>query len=324
MRLTAFLLTALLASYLPAQERPIRTTVPLVVLPASVTDRHGRFIDGLNGSEFLLLDNGEPRQVRVDAVDSGLAPIALVTAIQTSDISLSALEKIRKIGAMIPEAVVGANGEAAILTFDDHVKVVQQFTTDADAISNVFRDLKPADNRGGRMIDAVEEALKLLANRPGARRANILIIGESRDRGSEEKLSDLLAEIQRTGVTVYSLTYSAYLTPFTTKAGDYTPPDGGGLLTAITETSRLAKRNTAEALTNVTGGRQLKFETKSKLENDLIRLGSEIHCRYFISFTPDLTQTPNFHHLEVRIKDRPDAVIRTRPGYWAGLGGTEK
>ncbi|HEY3937074.1 MAG TPA: VWA domain-containing protein [Bryobacteraceae bacterium] len=225
---------------------------------------------------------------------------------------------------MIPEAVVGANGEAAIVTFDDHVNVVQEFTTDADAISNIFRQLKPADNRGGRMIDAVEEALKLLANRPGPRRANILIIGESRDRGSEEKLSDLLAEIQRTGVTLYSLTYSAYLTPFTTKAGDYTPPDGGGLLTAITETSRLAKRNTAEALTNITGGRQLKFETKSKLENDLMRLGNEIHSRYFISFTPDLTQTPNFHHLEVRIKDRRDAVIRTQPGYWAGLGGAGK
>jgi hypothetical protein len=96
------------------------------------------------------------------------------------------------------------------------------------------------------------------------------------------------------------------------------------LLTAITETSRLAKQNTVEALTKVTGGRQFKFETKSKLENDLIRLGSEIHSRYFISFTPDLAQASSFHHLEVRIKDRPDAIIRTRPGYWTGLDGFSK
>lgn len=84
-----------------------------------------------------MLDDGRPRPVRVDTVDSGLAPLALVTLIQTTDISLSALAKIRKIGAMIPEAVVGANGEAAVITFDDRVRLVQDFTTDPDAISKL-------------------------------------------------------------------------------------------------------------------------------------------------------------------------------------------
>jgi hypothetical protein len=122
-------------------------------------------------------------------------------------------------------------------------------------------------------------------------------------------------KIQRTGVTIYSLTYSAYLTPFTTRASEYSPPSGS----IFTELTRLPKKNTVEALTTATGGRQMKFETKSKLENDLIRLGTEIHSRYLVSFTPDPAQTPSFHHLEVRIKDRPDAVVRARPGYWAGL-----
>ena len=301
------------------QEATIRTTVPLVVLPTSVTDRHGRFINGLNASDFVLLEDGKPRQIRVDVMESGLAPVALVTAIQTSDISLSALGKIRKVGVMIPEAVVGANGEAAVVTFDDRVRVMQDFTTDSDAISKAFRALKPADNSGGRMIDAIAQSLKMLATRPGPRRANILIIGESRDRGSEGKLDDLVAAIQRTGVTVYCLTYSAYLTPFTTKAAEYTPTGGGGLLRAITETARLAKQNTVETLVDATGGRRLRFETKSKLENDLIRLGTEIHSRYSISFTPDLAQAPTFHHLEVRVKGHEDAVVRTRPGYWTGL-----
>ncbi|MGI9074849.1 MAG: VWA domain-containing protein [Bryobacteraceae bacterium] len=209
---------ALLTLYLRGQQPPtIRTTVPLVTVPVSVADRHGGFIYNLDSSDFLLLDDGKARPVRVDMVDYGLAPIALVTLVQTSDISLSALAKIRKVGAMIPEAVVGANGEAAVVTFDDHIKVIQDFTSDADAISKAFRDLKPADNMGGRMIDAVDEALNLLRNRSGSRRANILIIGESRDRGSEEKLTDLIPKIQRTGVTIYTLTYSAYLTPFTIK-----------------------------------------------------------------------------------------------------------
>jgi VWFA-related protein len=315
---------ALLTIHLRGQQPPnIRTTVPLVTVPVSVADRRGGFIHNLDSSDFLLFDGGKPRPVRVDFVDSGLAPIAFVTLIQTSDISLSALAKIRKVGAMIPEAVVGANGEAAVVTFDNHLKVIQDFTTDADAISKAFRDLKPADNTGGRMIDAVDEALTLLASRSGSRRAIILIIGESRDRGSEEKLTDLIPKIQRTGVTIYSLTYSAYVTPFTIKPEEYQPV-GGGPLQAITEVARLAKQNTVAVLTEVSGGRRFRFEIKSKLENDLIRLGTEIHSRYLISFTPDLEQTPRFHHLQVQIKNHPDAVVHARPGYWAAQADANK
>jgi VWFA-related protein len=308
--------TAMLTTHIRGQQPTIRTTVPLVTVPVSVADRHGRAIYDLDRSDFIVLDDGQPRPVRVDTADAGLAPIALVTLIQTSDISLSALAKIRKVGAMIPEAVVGANGEAAVVSFDDHVKVVQDFTTDADAISRAFHDLRRSDSMAGRMIDAVDEALNLLANRPGSRRANILIIGESRDRGSEERLTDLIPKLQRTGVTVYSFTYSAYLTPFTIKPEEY-EPSGGGLLQGITEVARLAKQNTVAALTDVTGGRRFRFEIKSGLENDLIRLGTEIHSRYLISFTPEVESAPRFHHLEVEIKNRPGALVRARPGYWA-------
>ncbi|MGI9074850.1 MAG: hypothetical protein ACR2JB_26830 [Bryobacteraceae bacterium] len=66
------------------------------------------------------------------------------------------------------------------------------------------------------------------------------------------------------------------------------------------------------------------LEIKSKLENDLIRLGTEIHCQYLISFTPDLEQAPRFHHLEVQIKNHPGAVTRAQPGYWAAQTGADK
>ncbi len=219
---------------------------------------------------------------------------------------------------MIPEAVAGANGEAAIVTFADEVRVVQNFTSDADAISDVVQDLKPADSGKGRMVDAVAKALEMLAARPKPARSAILIVGESKDRGSESKLNELLPKIQRSGATIYSLTYSAYLTPFTTRGGEYSPPDSGGLLAAITETARLGKQSTAAVLAAATGGRILKFETKSKLENDLIRLGSEIHSRYIISFTPEEERRTSFHPIEVKVKDKPQFVVRTRPGYWTG------
>ena len=65
------------------------------------------------------------------------------------------------------------------------------------------------------------------------------------------------------------------------------------------------------------GGYSLSFQTKSKLENDLIQLGSEIHRRYYLSFTPQSEEAPGYHHLELQIQGRTDTVIRSRPGYWA-------
>ncbi len=258
MKLFAVVCTVLSASSFVGQDTTIRTTVPLVVLPTSVTDRRGHSIDGLSPSDFVLVDNATPKPVSIDVTESGLAPIALVVLIQNSDISLSALAKIRKVGAMIPEAVVGENGEAAIITFDDRIDVVQDFTRDADEIANAFRNLKRGDNMDGRMIDAVDRSLNMLAQRPGPRRPNILLIGESRDRGSKTKLEDLRQKLQRTGVTIYALKYSVYLTPFTIKPEEYSPT-GGGLLTGITELARLGKQNTIETLTGLTGGITASF-----------------------------------------------------------------
>ena len=305
-------------SSLFAQDATIRTTVPLVVLPTGVTDRRGHPIPGLTASDFVLLDNARPKPVNVDVIESGLAPIALVVLIQTSDISLSALAKIRKVGAMIPEAVVGENGEAAVVTFDERINVVQDFTRDADQITSAFAGLKPSDAMGGHMIDAVDQALTLLAHRPGSRRSNILIIGESKDRGSKSKLTDLQGKLQHTGVTIYALPYSAYLTPFTTKPEDYAP-SGGNLLTGIAELARLAKQNTADVLTEVTGGTVARFETKAKLEKDLLQVAADVHNRYLVSFVPDQDAPPRFHSITLKIKDHPNAIVRTRPGYWAGL-----
>jgi VWFA-related protein len=254
--------------------------------------------------------------------------VALAVAMQASSFSQPALAKLKKVGAMIPEAVVGEGGEAAIIAFDDHLRLLQDFTTDPNAIADAFATFKPGSSSGGRMIDAAAKALDMLSHRPGSRRLNLLIISESRDRGSESKLTDLLAKAQHSGVTIYGLTYSAYWTAFTTKPEDYSPPeieDSPGVLytmplTAIlAEMGRTAKKNTVAALAATTGGRQFTFETKAKLENDLLALGNDIHSRYLLSFTPTETSHPEFHKLEVTIRSHPDARVRVRPGYWTGM-----
>jgi VWFA-related protein len=304
------------------QDTTIRTTVPLVIVPASVTDAHGRSIDGLSAEDFVLLDDGVRRRIRVDASDQVIAPLRVVVAIGASDVSRSALLKIRKVGIMIPEAVVGANGEAAVLQYDDEVRVTQEFTRNPDAIKQGFLAVKPSGSKDARMLDAVDKALDMVNSHQGTRRAAILVIGESKDRGSKTKLDALLDKLQRSGTTVYGLSYSAYITPFTTSASEYQAANGGypaDPVFAIKELARIAKRNAMGALVTTTGGRHLSFETKGKLENDLLALGKEVHSRYYISFTPVEAGEPAFHRLKIDIPGNPNAIVHARPGYWTGI-----
>ncbi len=169
------------------------------------------------------------------------------------------------------------------------------------------------------MLDAVNTALGLFPKGIGPRRANILLIGESRDRGSETTLPEVVARIQHLGVTLYGLTYSAYLTPFTAKPGEYEPPRGGALdlIAVFTEPARLAQANTTKVLLSATGGRQIRFETLRKLERNLIAVGREIHTRYVLSFRAPEEAQPLFHQLDVKVKGRPELLVRARPGYWS-------
>jgi VWFA-related protein len=307
------------AALLCAQDTTIKTTVRLVSVPTSVTDHKGEPIYGLTESDFLVTDNGRPRSVHVTASEESLAPIALAVVVQTSGVTSAAMAKIEKVGAMIPEAVAGARAEVAVVTYDDHIRLVQNFTSNADQLANAFRALKTNDTERARMVDAVGVAIQLLQMRNGTQRASILVVGETRDRGSESDLQDVLDRAQRAGITVYGINYSAYWTPFTAKPGDYQPANGGGgdwILGSITEAARIAKGNTIEALVLATGGRRFGFLTQSKLENDLIGLGKEMHSRYLLTFTPELNASPGFHKIEVSIKQKPGVTIHATPGYW--------
>jgi len=303
----------LLLAGLLAQEPTFRTTVPLVIAPTTVTDKKGDYVDGLTEKDFLLYDNRRPQQIRVDV---HFVPISLVIAVQSSSLAAPALVRIRKIGSMIEPLVIGERGEAAVFAFDDRVRLIQGFTSDARALKQAFQAIQPGYS-GSRMIDAVTASVRLLSKCPIQRRRVLLLIGETRDRSSEGKLEDAVTTAQLENVTVYPVTYSAFLTGFTAKP-DATASQAGGmnLLAIFAEIARLATTNAAEALSKYTGGRHFSFLKQRSLEQAISRIGEELHSQYLLSFSPAVREEGAFHEIEVKIRDRTDVTVRTRPGYW--------
>ncbi|MGC9971900.1 MAG: VWA domain-containing protein [Bryobacteraceae bacterium] len=332
-----------LAVSLAAQNPQFNVQSRLVLVPVTVTDAEGRPIDGLEASDFLILDNGRPQTAVVDSFTTGVAPLALVVAVQSSGISAAALAKVRKIGAMIQPLVTGESGCAALVAFAERVEWRQDCTSDNDALARAFLRLQPEGEKRARMLDAVYEAIERLRTRPNVRRV-VLVISESRDRGSETSLDTVVIAAQAAGVTIYAAPYSAFKTAFTANPSDLLPPpqpkgtpppnhepvkapvpanvpiqppqDRLDILGGIGELARLGKTNTTHALTGATGGAAFPFARQEGLEDAIQKLGAELHTQYVLSYTPQ-APAPGYHRLEVRLRRRGDFRLRARPGYWA-------
>jgi VWFA-related protein len=311
------LMCVLLSVASPAQEPTFRTSAPVVLVPVTVADRKGKFVETLKAEDFVLLSDGKAKAFHLDSAESVSAPLAIVIAVQTNDISATANLKVRRIGSLIQPLITGDRGRAAVVGYGDTAVLLADFTKDPNVIADAFaRTAASQGSNTARQIDAVAYAAHLLEGRPEGERKVLILLGESKDRGSVTPLAEALKTIQQSAVTVYAATWSPYETAFTTKGND-TPnaTSNTDLLTGIGELRRLAKRDTARQLVQATGGEKLGFATLKGLEHDITRLGEELHGQYLLSF-PAQDAEPGYHRLEVQVKNQHGLKVRARDGFW--------
>jgi VWFA-related protein len=331
-----------------AQEPTFRANVPVVLVPVTVTDRHNKFGAGLTAGDFTLLVDGKPRAFQLDTADAVVAHLAIAVVVQTNDSSREANLKVRKIGSLIQPLVAGDRGRVAVLGYGESTTMLADFTHDPNQITAAFRGTATAQNGIiARQLDAVLDAARLLSTRPPDERKVIIIVGESKDRGSRAPLNRVVEEIQRQAITVYAATWSPYKTALTTRGTD-TPnapagvPDdvaqqvqfgaatanphvapqlsGGGsgnILAGAGEIARLLEKDSARYLVEATGGEKLSFATLKKLEQDVARLGQQLHSQYMLSF-PANDATPGYHTIEVQLRAPKHQRVQTRAGYYTG------
>jgi VWFA-related protein len=335
MRLAAI---TLFSTLLTAQDPKFGAQSRLVTVPVSVMDERSQPVTGLEKAAFTLFDNGKPRPVTVDTFDTGVAPVALVVAVQTSGISAPVLDETRKVATMIKPMITGERGCAALLAFAEHVEWKQECTRDEIALQASFSRLRPLEHKNARMLDAVQTAIRKLEGRKNYRRV-LLLISESRDRDSETDLQSAVVSAQTAGVAVYAATYSALKTAFTSPSNETgnppkrpprprepaeipgrdpvpVPPEQRvDIIAAVGELARLSKEKTTELLAERTGGATFSFAQQKGLEKAIQALGEELNSQYVLSFTPEATE-PGYHRLEVRV-NRPGVEVRARPGYWS-------
>jgi VWFA-related protein len=233
------------------------------------------------------------------------------------------------------------------MAFDHRFRWLQDdFTSDPDKIESALKKMTPGSG-SSRMIDAVIESVRKLRSRPGNRRRILLLISETRDKGSEGKVRDALMDIQMNNVSVYSVDISRMMAGLTSHPPDprpdTLPPAMHPIPTQVPATPTTVMQTTGsqgssaqfvpllveifkgtkaifvdnpvEVFTQGTGGTEFSFGKQKGLEEAIEKVGNEIHSQYLITYSPNNTAEGGFHEIEVEV-NRANLKVRTRPGYW--------
>jgi VWFA-related protein len=123
----------------PQRPDAIKLNTALVTVPVVVTDRYGRFVTGLSQNEFRVHENGEPQQIA--SFSSTEAPFNVALLIDTSRSTKNKLGAIRK-AALNFVKQLQPNDRVLIVTFDEKVNFLGDFTSDRREIERVIRSVK--------------------------------------------------------------------------------------------------------------------------------------------------------------------------------------
>jgi Ca-activated chloride channel family protein len=264
----------------------------LVVIPVTVTDKHGRLITGLTQDRFAVYDNDRPTDIAFFSGEDTPVTVALVV-----DNSASML-------ARHGEVIAGAAAFARLSNPDDQMLAILFNENVEDALGG--RTLSAADE--GDLAAALEAAhpdgqtalydgLMAALDRlsaVGTTRKVVILISDGGDNASQATLDIVLDRAKRSNVTIY-----------TVGLVDPTSPD--------VDTGVLKK------LATVTGGERFLPASGGPLLQACQEIAHEIRESYTLAIEPRGADGA-FHRLRAVVTG-PDAralKVRTRPGYVAG------
>jgi hypothetical protein len=114
-------------------------------IPTLVQNRAGEIIYDLSSHDFLVEDNGVSRRVTL-ANDFHLRPIALVLVIQSGHNATAELQSVPGLSGLLNAVLTQPQDRVAIIAYDQHPRVLQDFTSDTDQARASLSELQPGDS----------------------------------------------------------------------------------------------------------------------------------------------------------------------------------
>jgi VWFA-related protein len=327
----------------PSKEQAIKVRTNEVTAPVAVRNAAGEIVLNLAQKDFQVFDNGVEQ--KIDHFDLGGDELSVVLVAETSSHIEPMLPAVRKTGIIFTQTVMAKSAEAAVIGYDDEVNLLLDFSSDTDQVQAIVNGL-PEGSSGSHLYDAMARAISMLADRPPARHRVLVIVGEARDTGSENKLGAVLRQAQLSNVTIYSVGLSSTLADLRAKPAQYEPPqigppgtypvptpngmpqtpeleqqmqgnmDLGALAVWLVRTGmNLVTPNSLAVSSKATGGLHVNVLKDNTIQQAMDSIGGELHAEYTISYHPPGDEPSGYHEIKITV-NKPGLTVRTRPGYY--------
>ncbi|HWP42812.1 MAG TPA: VWA domain-containing protein, partial [Blastocatellia bacterium] len=204
-QLLIILALAAIAGVAPAtgshQQDSVKLSATLVEVPATVTDRAGKFIPDLAREDFKVFEDGKQQQIAMFSTVK--QPFHAVLVLDTSN---SAEDRLRAIQNLAIEFARQARPEdrLMVIKFDNEVRQLTDFTSNLDEIEEAIRG---AETGFGKLFyEAVTRALEQLKDIEG-RRAVILFTDGVDMRSIDASFDSTIRMAEELGVVIYAVRF---------------------------------------------------------------------------------------------------------------------
>jgi Ca-activated chloride channel family protein len=283
----------------PAGQQPsFRAGVDLVSLNVTVTDGT-RYVTDLQGENFSVFEDGVKQDVTFFSRTN--LPIALVMLLDTSA-SMELKLPVAQEAAIGFARRLRPQDLAEVVDFDSRVVVLQSFTSKANELEQAIR--KTSAGGSTSMFNAVYIALKDLKkvvarNSEEIRRQAIVVLSDGEDTSSLLPFEEVLDLAKRSETSIYCIGLRA------------DELSSGG--TKAFNEAEFDLRQFAQQ----TGGRAFFPNQTSELNGIYTQISDELSSQYTVGYTSrNPRKDGGWRRVVVRV-DRPNAVARTKLGYFA-------
>jgi VWFA-related protein len=265
-----------------------------IVDVAVTVSNKGRPVRGLSADEFVVLEDGAPRTIVQFAHEERALAVTLLLDVSTS--MTSRAEVVRSAARSFVEAL-SPQDVAQVVLFSRHPRVIQDFTSDRDALSAAIEQGMAGEStalRNALYILLKDKAPEL--DGPPRRRA-IVLFSDGKDTASTVSDEQVIDAARTGGVAIYSIDF-----PWSAAAGVASEDDRSATYLLWT-------------LADATGGVAYRVTQPAALAKTFLGVAQELHSQYNVGFVPARANDGSWRTIMVHIPDAPDLKVRHRPGY---------
>jgi VWFA-related protein len=328
-------------------EDVVRVNTTLVTLPVSVMDRDGRYIPNLRKEDFRLWEDGVEQSVAVfSSVDK---PFSVVLMLDTSGSTRYRLNDIQE-AAITFVNQLRRDDRVMVVSFDDQVRVLSEFTSDRSRLRDAIRRSEPGD--GTKLYDAVDLVMNQRLNNVDGRKAIVLFTDGVDTTSRHASYDSNIRDAEELDALIYPVQYDTYTDQgggggggsgwpgsgrwpnsngdvlgqilggiFRKGGGGGRHRGGGGGGGTSRREYDVANRYLHE-LAERTGARNYQGDSMQDLASAFANIAEELRRQYTLGYYPkSAAQAGQRRQVKVRV-NQPNLAVRTRDSYVFNPGGT--